>query len=142
MITSEVTYQERLTTISKHIRSGEVFKTDAPIDNNGKGMAFSPTDTLATSLATCMLTIMGIVAEKNEFQFRQAIAKVVKHMESNPRRVSKIEIEIKIKDENYSEKQREMLERGAINCPVAKSLHPDLKQDVHFVYLENLVNKG
>ncbi len=124
-----------LGTESKHLKSGKSFTTDAPEDNNGKGAAFSPTDTMATSLATCMLTIMGIVAEKNGFPFNTARAIVTKHMESNPRRVGRIEIEMEIKNENYSPEQKAMLERGALNCPVAKSLHPDLIQDVKFVYL-------
>jgi putative redox protein len=135
MATSEVIYMDPLGTACKHLKSGKSFVTDAPVDNNGKGAAFSPTDTMATSLATCMLTIMGIVAEKNGFPFKKAKALVTKHMESNPRRVSRIEIEIEVKNENYSDQQKAMLERGALNCPVAKSLHPDLIQDVKFLYL-------
>lgn len=135
MPTSEVSYIHPLGTLSKHLKSGKSFITDAPVDNNGKGNAFSPTDTMATSLATCMLTIMGIVAEKNNFPFTEAQAMVTKHMKSNPRRVGKIEIEIRIKDDNLTDEQKKMLQTGAINCPVAKSLHPDLIQQVHFVYV-------
>lgn len=135
MPTSEVTYINPLGTQSKHLKSGKSFITDAPIDNNGKGDAFSPTDTMATSLATCMLTIMGIVAEKNNFEFTEAQAIVTKHMESNPRRVGKIEVEIKIKDKDLTDAQKKMLQTGAINCPVAKSLHPDLIQEVQFTYI-------
>jgi uncharacterized OsmC-like protein len=134
MPTSEVTYLNPLGTLCKHLKSGKSFITDAPEDNNGKGAAFSPTDLMATSLATCMLTIMGIVAEKNQFEFTEAHALVTKHMLSNPRRVGKIEVEIKIKDKNYTDDQKKMLQTGAINCPVAKSIHPDLIQKVSFNY--------
>jgi putative redox protein len=134
MPTSEVTYINPLGTLSKHLKSGKSFVTDAPVDNNGKGDAFSPTDTLATSLATCMLTIMGIVAEKNNFPFTEARALITKHMESNPRRVGKIEIEIEIKDKDLTDAQKKMLQIGALNCPVAKSLHPEIIQQVQFTY--------
>lgn len=136
MPTSEVIYINPLGTISKHLKSGKSFITDAPEDNNGKGEAFSPTDTMATSLATCMLTIMGIVAEKNNFVFTKARALVTKHMESNPRRVGKIEVEIEIKDENLTDPQKKMLQVGAINCPVAKSLHPEIIQQIKFNYIK------
>ena len=133
MIISEVFYYGNLRTESKHIQSGNKVKTDAPIDNNGKGEAFSPTDLVATSLANCMLTVMGITANRYNIDINETRAEVNKLMGVDPRRI----IEIKIKfyfPSDYDIKYKKFLEKAAINCPVAKSLSEDLIQNIQFSY--------
>jgi uncharacterized OsmC-like protein len=134
MITSTVSYKGGLHTQAVHLKSGTVVETDAPVDNKGKGECFSPTDLCATSLATCMLTIMGILAEEKNLPFAEADAQVTKIMAAEPRRIATIEITISIQDLGLSEKEKAMLENAARNCPVAKSLHPDIWQDVRFIF--------
>jgi uncharacterized OsmC-like protein len=131
MITSSIIYEGGLHSTAIHVRSGKSIETDAPIDNQGKGEAFSPTDLLATSLASCALTTMGIVGNKNNINIDGASAEIIKHMASDPRRVSKIELTIQMpKDKTYSESEKELMVRTALTCPVARSLHPDLIQAV------------
>lgn len=132
-MTSKVVYLENLRTEITHLSSGQKSITDAPVDNHGKGEAFSPTDLLATSLAACMLTVMGIKAEQHELHIDGSYAEVQKHMESNPRRVSQIEVRLYIKG-RFSQSEKSLLQQTALNCPVAKSLHPDLTQSVSFRY--------
>lgn len=132
--TINLNYLGNLRTAATHNQSQSKLNTDAPIDNNGKGESFSPTDMVAASLGSCMLTMMGIIAEKNEFPFVEATGTVSKQMFSNPRRIGKLEVEILIKDEKYSAVQRRLLENGALNCPVAKSLHSEIEQVVRFEY--------
>lgn len=134
MDTATVKYLGDLRTSAFHLKSSEQLLTDAPTDNNGKGESFSPTDLTAISLATCMLTMMGIAARKNDVPFSDAHASIKKHMTSAPRRIEKIEVEIQMKVEQYTQDQKSLLEKAAINCPVAKSLHPDLIQEVRFIY--------
>lgn len=132
-MTAIVTYQEGLRTVCKHIRSGSTFITDAPPDNHGKGEFFSPTDLTATSLATCMLTVMGIYAEKNGISLDGARAEVTKFMANDPRRIIKAKVEL-FMPEKIPQAERKKLEDIAINCPVAKSLHPSIEQEVIFHY--------
>lgn len=134
MITAQVFYKGDLRTECVHVRSNNQIVTDAPVDNCGKGEAFSPTDLMATSLVSCMLTTMAIVASKNNIQFTQAEADLQKIMAENPRRINEIVVDIKMPKIDYSEAQKKVLETAAINCPVAKSLHPDLLQKISFVY--------
>ena len=134
MATSSIVYSGNLSTEAVHLKSGKMFITDAPVDNNGRGEAFSPTDVMATSLGCCMLTIMGIVAQRNNINMEGTKIAVTKIMESNPRRVSEIIVAFEMPPNNYSQKERELLEHAALTCPVAKSLHPDLKQTVNFSY--------
>jgi putative redox protein len=135
MKTSEVVYQGELRTEAVHLLSKNVIRTDAPPDNNGKGEAFSPTDLLATSLACCMLTIMGIIARRDGIRIDGTRAVVTKIMASNPRRVSELVIEIYFPSNSaFSEKERQLLENSARTCPVAQSLHPEIKQDIRFNY--------
>ncbi len=108
--------------------------TDAPVDNHGKGSAFSPTDLLCVSLATCILTTMGIHAQATGIPFRSATARVVKHMVANPRRVGRIEVHFTIDGSGLGEKDRLVLERIAHTCPVARSLHTDIVQETTFSY--------
>ena len=103
-MTSKVTYNGSLRTTCLHLRSNNEFITDAPVDNNGKGEAFSPTDTVATGLASCMLTMMGIKARDLEVDLSGSTAEVTKHMAANPRRISKIEVKLEL-PEAVSEKK-------------------------------------
>ncbi len=130
-ITSKVTYQGGLRAEAEHIRSGKRIITDAPLDNNGRGEAFSPTDLLATSLAVCALTVMGIKARSMNFDLEDASAEVVKIMESSPRRVGEVQVIISLKD-NCDDHTKKVLEEIGLNCPVAKSLSADLKQSITF----------
>lgn len=132
MKTSSVEYIGDLRTTSVHLRSGNTIVTDAPPDNNGKGEAFSPTDLLSTSLGCCMLTIMGIVARRHELDITGTQADITKIMAENPRRVTEIVVEMRLPKNNFTEKDKQLLENAALACPVAKSLHPDLKQTVTF----------
>jgi len=134
MKTSKIVYTGSLRTQATHLKSGEIIITDAPTDNNGKGEAFSPTDLLATSLGCCMLTIMGIVAERHGISIEGTSIEITKIMESNPRRVSEIIVEFTMPKNNFSDKSKELLENAAHTCPVAKSLNAELKQTVIFNY--------
>ena len=134
MKTSKIVYEGSLRTRAIHIRSGVEIITDAPPDNNGKGEAFSPTDLMSTSLGSCMLTIMGILAERNHADISGATAEVLKVMGTEPRRVIEIVLEISMPARNYSEKMKEMLENAARTCPVAHSLSGELKQTVRFIW--------
>jgi|TARA_B110000003_G_scaffold231341_1_gene233843 uncharacterized OsmC-like protein len=119
-----------LRTESTHLKSSSLIITDAPSDNNGKGNAFSPTDLVASALCSCMTTVMGICADKNNFQLPDSTANVTKLMSSNPRRISKIIIEINFETNNLSDQQTEKLIAVAKGCPVAQSLSKDLIQEV------------
>ncbi|MEJ5993049.1 OsmC family protein [Pedobacter sp. Du54] len=132
MATSKITYTGDLRTNSVHLKSGVQIITDAPIDNQGKGEAFSPTDLLATSLGNCMLTIVGIAARTHGFNIDGTTAEITKIMGENPRRVTEIIVNLQFPSTNYSEKEKEIIERSAKTCPVAYSLHPDIKQNITF----------
>jgi len=126
-------YLGELRTNSIHLKSGSEIITDAPLDNKGKGEAFSPTDLLSTSLATCMITIMGIVANSHNLNIENLACDVTKIMSTNPpRKVVEIIIEFHFAKNNFDEKQKEILRDAAYSCPVALSLHPDLKKTVIF----------
>ncbi len=130
-MTSKVRYTGDLRTVCEHIKSGDTFITDAPTDNNGLGEAFSPTDTVATGLASCILTIMGIKAKNLEIELKNSTADVTKHMASDPRRISKIEMVIMLPS-SVSEKHRKILEHTAHTCPVHHSLSPDIDKEITF----------
>ena len=132
-MTSKVTYNGSLRTTSEHLKSGNTFITDAPIDNNGKGEAFSPTDTVATGLASCMLTVMGIKASSMDVNMDGTTADVTKTMASDPRRISKIEVAIHF-PYNFDDKTKAILEKTASTCPVHYSLHPDIEKAITFHY--------
>jgi putative redox protein len=133
-MTSKVVYQGGLRTISTHLKSGETIITDAPLDNHGKGEAFSPTDLMSTSLANCMITIMGIAADNHEINIDGTTAEVTKHMATDPRRVSQIDITIHMPDQEYSDKEKKILEKAGLTCPVSFSLHPDIVQNISFIW--------
>ena len=125
-------YVGELRTESTHLKSSNVIITDAPTDNNGKGNAFSPTDLVASALCSCMTTVMGICANKNQFDLPNSTAHVTKVMSSQPRRISKIIIKINFDKNNLSEQNVEKLIAVAKGCPVAQSLSSDLIQEVKF----------
>lgn len=131
-MTSKVVYLGNLRTECEHLKSGDKFITDAPTDNNGKGEAFSPTDTVATALASCMLTVMGIKAEQLKgVELKGSTASVTKIMKSEPRRISRIEIELDLQGVE-KDKDRKILENTAKTCPVLNSLHPDMEKAIRF----------
>ena len=129
-----VTYQGELRNQAEHIKSGNTLITDAPTDNHGKGEAFSPTDLLCTSLASCMITLMGITANSKGIQLGKVEASIEKVMYSEPRRVGEIHIHLMVENKEYSDKEKAILENAALTCPVAKSIHPDIKQEISFSY--------
>ncbi len=128
---SKVTYLGELRTESRHLRSGNEFITDAPADNNGKGEAFSPTDTVATAVASCMLTVMGIKAESMDLELKGSYAEVTKTMTPNPRRISGITVTLYL-PENIHAEARKILERIGNSCPVIKSIHPDIEKEIRY----------
>ena len=125
-------YVGELRTKSTHLKSSNVIITDAPKDNNGKGNAFSPTDLVASALCSCMTTVMGICANKNQFDLPNSTAHITKVMSSHPRRISKIILEINFDSNNLSDQNIEKLIAVAKGCPVAQSLSSDLIQEVRF----------
>jgi uncharacterized OsmC-like protein len=133
-MTAEIIYNGQLRTSATHLRSGNTIINDAPLDNHGKGEAFSPTDLVATALGTCILTIMGISAQKNKIDMQGAKAEVTKVMASEPRRIAKIEVIIKMPKNNYSDQNKQILKQALDNCPVCRSLHPDMKQDIKIIW--------
>lgn len=130
-MTSKVTYLGDLRTSSIHLQSGSEIISDAPVDNNGKGEAFSPTDTVANALATCMLTVMGIKARSMELEMTGSVAEVTKIMQAEPRKISGITVIFRMQSDT-DEKSRTILERTALTCPVYLSLHPDIEKDITF----------
>ena len=128
-------YLGGLRTEAVHLQSGNKIMTDAPLDNHGKGEAFSPTDLLAASLGSCMLTIMGISAESYGYKLEGTTVEIEKIMAANPRRVAEIRVTFNFpKDNNYTDQQKRVIEASARSCPVANSLHPDLKKTIVFNY--------
>lgn len=130
METIRTTYIGELRTQATHVQSGEELLTDAPVDNQGKGESFSPTDLVATALTSCMLTIMGIIAKQYDFNIKGTKVKSTKIMSVSPRRIGEIIVEINFPDTAYSEKEKTLLEQATKICPVALSLHPDIKQTI------------
>lgn len=130
-MTSKITYLGDLRTSSIHLQSGSEIISDAPIDNNGKGEAFSPTDTVANALGSCMFTVMGIKAQDLNIDLSNSTAEITKIMAADPRRISEIHVVF-----NFSvapeAKNKTILERTAMTCPVYYSLHPDIKKVIAF----------
>jgi uncharacterized OsmC-like protein len=132
-MTATVVYQGHLRCACTHLQSGTVIETDAPTDNRGKGERFSPTDTLCVSLATCIVTTMALKANDMGIELGGTDIAVTKHMLADPRRIGKIDVVLSFPDTlQLEEKDRIILQRTGDNCPVAKSLHPDLA--VNIVY--------
>jgi uncharacterized OsmC-like protein len=130
-MTSKVTYLGDLRTSSIHTQSGNEIISDAPIDNNGKGEAFSPTDTVANALASCMMTIMGIKAYELKLDLSTSTAAVTKIMSQDPRRIGCIEVVFEMFGVQ-EQKDRTILERVALTCPVFLSLHPEIDKKISF----------
>lgn len=132
MSTLTNTYQGGLRTTLTHTRSGQSFISDAPPDNMGKGEAFSPTDLVCAALSSCMLTTMGIVAERDQIDMTGMRTEVVKIMASNPRKIAEIQITLSHPNLKATEAQKQKLRNTALTCPVALSLHDSVKQTVIF----------
>ena len=133
-MTSTVVYTGELRTTCTHLRSGSNFETDAPVDNQGKGERFSPTDLMATSLGTCMVTVMGIKARSMGIDLDKVTVEVEKVMKPDPRRVAAINLLFHF-PENLNEvddKTKMILKNTGINCPVQKSIHPDLEVNINW----------
>lgn len=134
MSTSKIKYLGGLSTAATHLKSGKVIDTDAPVDNNGKGEAFSPTDLTATSLGACAMTVMSIAAEKAGHEFRGSEVSITKVMSADaPRRITKVVVEFTMQSSPaLTEEEKVRYERVGKTCPVALSLHPDIEQDLIF----------
>jgi len=132
MATIKTIYLGKLRTESEHLQSGNKVITDAPLDNQGRGEFFSPTDLLATSLGSCIMTIMGIKARDSGIDLEGTEVEVTKIMASDPRRVAKVIVEFNFPDKGYSEEDKEIVESVAGVSPVPLSLHPDLIQTIKF----------
>lgn len=132
METVKTTYLGELRTQATHLQSDDTIYTDAPTDNHGKGKAFSPTDLFVASFGSCMLTIMGIATQTHGFNIDGTTAEITKVMSANPRRVAEIIVKLTFPKNNYSDKEKKIIELCAKECPVANSLHPDVKQTVIF----------
>lgn len=129
---AEVLYLGDLRTTAKHIHSGNQIITDAPIDNNGKGEAFSPTDLVSAALSSCMMTIMGIIAERENINLKGLRAEVTKVMAANPRKIAEIQIVFTHPKLDATDIQKQKLKNAALTCPVALSLAESIKQTVSF----------
>lgn len=134
-MTSELLYEGDLRCKAIHKKSGTLISTDAPTDNNGKGESFSPTDLVATALGGCMLTIMGIAARNHDIDIKGARAEVTKTMASDPRRISRLEVNIYL-PKQYTNKEKKILEAAAHGCPVSQSLSADLEEVLTINYPE------
>jgi len=132
MPTIQTVYRGELRTQLTHVASGQQIFTDAPLDNQGKGEAISPTDMLSASLGSCMLTIMGIAARTHGINLEGVELAITKHMVATPRKVGKIEIIFSNLPKNLDQHQKLLIEKAAKTCPVALSLHPQLEQIVQF----------
>jgi len=121
---------------ARHERSGTEIITDAPVDNQGKGESFSPTDLLATSLGACMISVLGIVAKSHNIDIEGLNAKVQKIMNSEPRRVGEIIVDLNFPSDNYTEKEKAIFERTIYHCPVLLSLHEDVVKTIKINYLK------
>jgi len=130
METAKTVYLGSLRTSSTHLRSGNTLITDAPLDNNGKGEAFSPTDLLATSLGSCMMTIIGISAGTHGFDVDGTVIHITKVMAENPRRVAEVIVEFDFPERSYTEKEQAIIWHSARTCPVILSLHPDMVKTI------------
>jgi putative redox protein len=134
-VTSKLIYLGDLRTEATHIQSGTVIETDAPTDNNGKGERFSPTDLVATAMATCMVTVMGIACRKHGLNIDGTQCEIEKIMIADPRRIGEIKVNITFpKTQRYTDENKKLLEHAALTCPVIESLNPNLKKTVLFIW--------
>lgn len=133
MSTATAQYAGHLRTEATHVASGNTILTDAPVDNHGRGEAFSPTDLVSTALGSCMMTIMGIVANRHEWDLTGTSFEVTKHMAAEPRRIAQVDVHFHL-PASLAAKDRTILENAARTCPVALSLNPEIRQEVQFSY--------
>ena len=132
--TATARYEGQLRTEATHVASGTVIQTDAPVDNHGRGEAFSPTDLVGTALGTCILTTMAIVAERHQIDLTGSTVQVKKIMSQDaPRRIAQLDVDLQL-PASLSESNRALLERVAHTCPVALSLNPEIRQEIQFSY--------
>lgn len=131
MPTANITYVGDLRTVCIHLQSGTDILTDAPTDNHGKGEAFSPTDLVATALGSCMVSIMGIKSRDINVDLKDSTVSITKIMQAEPRKIAKIEVVLNMAIAT-SDKNKAILERAAMTCPVLLSLHPDIEKEVTF----------
>ena len=131
---SKVFYKGNLRTKCVHLKSENEIITDAPVDNFGKGEAFSPTDIVATALASCMVTVMAIKADQLNIDFKKINADVEKIMSSSPRRISEIKIKINL-PVKISKKDNTIIERAGDNCPIHNSLNPKVKRTIKYNWI-------
>lgn len=132
MATTKVEYLGNLRTKCTHLKSGVEIITDAPVDNNGKGEAFSPTDLVAAAYASCLITIVGIYCEEHDIPFSTCTSEVTKTMGSAPRRISGLEIVLDFSENNWEESIQKRVKRAGESCPVAKSVKSEM--NVEFIY--------
>lgn len=132
MVSMTGIYQGDLRTEMTHLKSGNTIITDAPPDNNGKGEAFSPTDLTCASLNSCMMTLMGILAQREGINLKGLRSEITKVMASNPRKIAEIKISFTHDNLIATDIQKEKLKRAALTCPVALSLNETLQQTVEF----------
>lgn len=134
-MTSKIIYKGDLRTEMTHLQSGTIVETDAPVDNHGKGERFSPTDLVATALGSCMLSIMGIASNTHGINIVGTEVEITKIMASSPRRIGEIVVKLTVKGQNeYSDKQKQILEHSALTCPVYLTLSNEVKKNVEFVW--------
>ncbi|MCB0348583.1 MAG: OsmC family protein [Bdellovibrionales bacterium] len=133
MVTMNAVYTGEKHCDISHGPSGSIISTDAPKDNQGKGEAFSPTDLVGAALATCILTTIGILADRDNFSIIGSTANVSKEMSAHPRKIASLPVELHL-PKNLTDIQRKKCENAAHTCPVHRSLHPDVKADIHFFY--------
>lgn len=131
-MTASIIYQGDLRCTATHLQSGTVIETDAPTDNRGKGERFSPTDSLCVALGTCIVTTMALRARDINIELKDTKIDITKHMLKDPRRVGQIDVTLHFPQLNLNEEERSILETTGNNCPVAKSLHPDLKMNIEY----------
>ncbi|MFK8057069.1 MAG: OsmC family protein [Saprospiraceae bacterium] len=135
-IMGRIVYEGDLHTSATHLRSGNVIVTDGPIDNRGRGEAFSPTDLFATALASCILSIMGIAAMDRDIDMAGTTAEVVKEMDGPPRHIAAVRIVIRFPAKPFTASEKRILEKAAESCPVGRSIHPNVEQDVKLIWSE------
>ncbi len=135
-MTASIIYNGALRCACTHVQSGTIIETDAPTDNRGKGERFSPTDSVCVALATCMITTMAIRGTDKNIELKGSVLEVTKHMMADPRRIGKIDIVLQMRtQEPINSEDKEFLQLVGDNCPVMKSLHPDLQVNVLYTWL-------
>ena len=136
METAKTKYLGDLRTEMTHVRSGSVIITDAPVDNKGRGEYFSPTDLVASALGSCIFTIMGIAAREHGFSIDGSKCSITKIMADKPRKIQEVQIEFDLTSNQYTDKQKKIIEHCVKTCPVALSLHESVVQNITLKYAD------